>query len=132
MLMEKPVIATRYGGNLEFMNDANSFLCGYESQLIGDAAPECPSQTRWAEPDTAEAARLMRTICENPAGARQRGVQARLDLCSRHHPAAGGAFIRNRLRVVRQKAPAALPLTTRHPEGPPADPAVRKTNSHEG
>ena len=30
MLMEKPVIATGYSGNLDFMTHENSFLCGYK------------------------------------------------------------------------------------------------------
>ncbi|MGZ5564673.1 MAG: glycosyltransferase, partial [Chthoniobacterales bacterium] len=42
MLLGKPVIATRYSGNLEFMNDANSFLCGYHLSRIPHGADPYP------------------------------------------------------------------------------------------
>jgi glycosyltransferase involved in cell wall biosynthesis len=114
MLMEKPVIATRYGGNLEFMNDANSFLCRHELRLIGNEAAPYPPQARWAEPDIAEAARLMRQVRENPQEARRRGAQGRLDLCAGHDPRNAGTFIKNRLAELRRKPPAILPLSARH------------------
>jgi glycosyltransferase involved in cell wall biosynthesis len=53
MLFNKPVIGTGYSGNLEFMNDDNSFLVRYsenyirEDELFGLFTP----QMKWADPD---------------------------------------------------------------------------------
>ena len=35
MLLGKPVIATRYSGNLDFMDDANSLLVDYQLVPVG-------------------------------------------------------------------------------------------------
>ena len=105
MLLEKPVIATRYSGNLEFMNDANSFLCSYRLRRVGAGADPYPSQARWADPDIPEAARLMRLVFDNPEKARLRGQQARRDLCARHDPKVVGELINNRLCQLRQDKP---------------------------
>ena len=116
MLLEKPVIATRYSGNLEFMNDANSFLCGYDLRRIGQGSDPYPSSAFWAEPRIAEAARLMRFVYENPQEARARGKQASLDVRSAHDPAIVGAFIKSRLVELRRKPPVKLSLSAHHPE----------------
>src|SRR3954447_13437559 len=66
MLMEKPTIATRYSGNLAFMTDANSFLCGYDLQPVGEKSPPYPAHARWANAKTAEAAKLMQLVYSDP------------------------------------------------------------------
>ncbi len=106
MLLEKPVIATGYSGNLEFMTDANSFLCPFKLRRIGHGCGPYPPDARWAEPDISAAAKLMRLVYENPAEARRRGQQARRDLTARHHPRVAGAFIRARLSALRRTPPA--------------------------
>ncbi len=118
MLLEKPTIATRYSGNLEFMNDANSFLCGYELRRIRHEAGPYPRDARWAEPKIAEAAKLMRFVYENPEAARRRGEQGRLDLCGAYDPRIVGAFIKSRLAELRRKPPVMIPLPAHHPERP--------------
>jgi len=116
MLREKPTIATRYSGNLEFMTDSNSFLCGYNLRRVGHGSDPYPSDARWADPKIGEAADLMRFVYENPEEAQRRGKRGRLDLCARHDPRILGAFIKSRLSQLRQKPPAPLPFTARHPE----------------
>src|SRR6185295_15134069 len=86
MLREKPTIATRYSGNLKFMTDANSFLCGCELREVGPRSSPYPADARWAEPDLNEAAQLMRFVYEHPDEARRRGQQARSDLTTAHNP----------------------------------------------
>ena len=116
MLLEKPTIATRYSGNLEFMTEANSFLCGYQLRRVGHGAAPYPPQARWADPNIAEAAELMRFVYNNPAEARQRGKRGRRDVRAQHDPRIVGAFIKSRLAQLRQKSPASLPFTAQHPE----------------
>ena len=116
MLLEKPTIATGYSGNLEFMTDSNSFLCGYHLRRVGHGSNPYPSDARWADPKIGEAAELMRFVYENPEEAQRRGKRGRRDLCARHDPRIVAAFIKKRLSHLRQKPPAPLPFTAQHPE----------------
>ena len=118
MLIEKPTIATRYSGNLQFMTDSNSFLCGYNLRRVGHGVDPYPSDARWADPNIAEAAELMRFVYENPEEARRSGKRARLDLRARHDPRIVAAFIKSRLSQLRQKPPASVPFAAQHPERP--------------
>jgi glycosyltransferase involved in cell wall biosynthesis len=116
MLQEKPAIATRYSGNLEFMDDSNSFLCGYNLRRVGDDAPPYPPDAEWADPDVDEASRLMRFVRQHPEEAQERGRKARADLCARHHPGVAGVFIQKRLAELRQQPPRPVPFTAIPPE----------------
>ena len=62
MLLGKPVIATGYSGNLQFMTPANSWLVGYELVRVGEGVEIYPPDARWAEPDLGHAAELMREV----------------------------------------------------------------------
>ena len=64
----KPVIATGYSGNLDFMNDDNSYLVDYRLVPIGSGNDPYPAAGTWAEPDSEHAARLMREVFERSAG----------------------------------------------------------------
>src|SRR5205823_1547928 len=60
MSLGKPVIATRYSGNLDFMNDENSYLVSFELVPIPSDCDPYPEGGLWAEPNVEEAARFMR------------------------------------------------------------------------
>ncbi len=98
MALGKPVIATRYGGTLDFMTDQNSYLVDHGWTTVGPAAHPYPADATWAEPDLDHAARLMREVFDNQAEARRRGEQARRDIRERHDPAVAGAIMRGRLQ----------------------------------
>jgi len=110
MLREKPTIATRYSGNLKFMTDANSFLCGYELREVGPRSSPYPADARWADPDLDEAAQLMRFVYEHPDEARRRGQQARSDLNNAHNPRVAGKFIKGRLSQLRETSSQPVPF----------------------
>ncbi|WP_156414651.1 glycosyltransferase [Ensifer sp. Root278] len=59
----KPTIATGYSGNLDFMNESNSCLVGFDLTDIGTCG--YPEQSKWAEPDVEDAARHMRRVFED-------------------------------------------------------------------
>lgn len=102
MAWGKPVIATRYSGNLEFMTDENSYLVDWSPVPIpADAAPYPPGST-WAEPDLAHAARLLRRVIEHPEEAAARGARAAQDIASVHSPAAAGRRIAARLAEIAE------------------------------
>ncbi|GAA5100081.1 glycosyltransferase [Chryseobacterium ginsengisoli] len=65
MFFGKPVIATNYSGNLEFMNDENSFLVDFKKAKIGSSIINYDSNTVWSEPNVDHAAELMRLVKEN-------------------------------------------------------------------
>lgn len=90
MAWGKPVVATAYGGNLQFMTEENSFLVPWRPAVIpGDAAPYPPGGT-WADPDLDVAAQLMRRLVDDPESAAARGRRAAADIAELHSPAAAG------------------------------------------
>ena len=56
MIFDKPVIATGFSGNLEYMNAANSFLVDYSEEQIRpeDSSDLFEPTTRWAYPNEAD------------------------------------------------------------------------------
>ncbi len=51
MSLGKPVVATGYSGNLDFMNTKNSVLVPYKKVLIGEGSFPYKPNSAWAEPD---------------------------------------------------------------------------------
>jgi glycosyltransferase involved in cell wall biosynthesis/SAM-dependent methyltransferase len=93
MYFGKPVIATAYSGNLDFMTPENSFLVPQIPARIGPDAEPYPPDGEWAEPDLRHAAELMRAVVRNPDAA---GVHARrgaVDIRHSHSPEAAAASI---------------------------------------
>jgi glycosyltransferase involved in cell wall biosynthesis len=97
----KPVIATAYSGNLEFMDDENAYLVPYALTRVPAGCDPYPAGAQWADPDLDEAARLMRRAFENPDEARERGGRARRDISARHSVERTAEFVRSRLAEIR-------------------------------
>jgi glycosyltransferase involved in cell wall biosynthesis len=62
MWLGTPVIATRYSGNLDFMNDDNSLLIDFELVNVEHGEGVYPPSAKWAAPDLDQAAAAMRRI----------------------------------------------------------------------
>ncbi|WP_426391411.1 glycosyltransferase family 4 protein [Variovorax sp. R-27] len=77
MLMGKPVIATAFSGNMDFMNDENSLLVPYERVKVGRPIPPYDADLEWAEPSVEHAARLMRRLYEDQKWAREIGARGK-------------------------------------------------------
>ncbi len=103
MLLAKPVIATRYGGTLEFMNDANAYLVDWQPVAVGEGAHPYPARGIWADPDLDQAAALMREVFADPERARERGEAGRLHMREHHAPRIAGASMRARLRTIHER-----------------------------
>ena len=84
MASGKPVIATGYSGNLQFMTEANSFLVPWTPAPIPTGCEPYPPGGTWAEPDLEAAARLMRLVLEDSELAAARGRQGAEDLRTLH------------------------------------------------
>jgi glycosyltransferase involved in cell wall biosynthesis len=65
MWLGTPTIATRYSGNLDFMNDENSLLIDAELVHVEHGEGVYPPTSRWAAPDLDEAAEAMRRIASD-------------------------------------------------------------------
>ena len=102
MALGKPVIATGYSGNLDFMSEQNSYLVKARPVLVGGDSTIYPATGRWGEPDLADAARLMRHVYEHPDEAAALGEQARRDIAEKHSVDRGAEFIRRRYEEVRE------------------------------
>jgi len=97
MALGKPVIATAYSGNLQFMTEANSFLVPWTPTSIPAGCEPYPAGGAWADPDLEAAARLMRTVASDPELAAARGRQAADDLRTLHSPEIAGRRVAARL-----------------------------------
>lgn len=67
MLMGKPVIATGYSGNLEFMNNDVAMLVDYKLIKINDPQKIYSSDSVWAEPDYKQAAKYLQRLQRDKA-----------------------------------------------------------------
>ncbi len=100
MWLGKPVIATRYGGTLEFMTPDNSYLVDYAPAPVGEDAHPYPPDAIWAEPDLDQAAELMRHVFDHQDEARARGRRAYTEIRNTNSTVAAGAAMKNRLQVI--------------------------------
>ncbi len=97
MYLGKPVVATGYSGNMDFMTPQNSYLVDYSLRLVGEGAGPYPPTGEWAEPDVEHAATLMRHVFEHQEEARERGRRAAKDIHRNHSPEDAGKSIADRL-----------------------------------
>ena len=102
MASAKPVIATNYGGNLEFMDDSNSFLVPSRLVQIPEGCDPYPTTARWAEPDLEAAALMMRDVFQDSRRAKEIGEKARSDIAAGHSAAVTAQFVRDRFDAIHQ------------------------------
>ncbi len=78
-----PVIGTRWSGNLEFMNDQNSYLIEVEGieDVPVNVDVQLYSGHKWARPSVEHLRHLMRHVYEHRQEAKARGAQGRSDIC---------------------------------------------------
>jgi len=67
MWLGTPTIATRYSGNLDFMNDDNSLLVDATLVNVERGEGVYPPSAQWAEPDVEQAVAAMRSIVSDAA-----------------------------------------------------------------
>lgn len=100
MALGKPVIATNYSGNTDFMNDGNSYPVKYRIvELERDCGPYKKNNV-WADPDIEDAAMLMRYTFDNRDEANKIGAQAAVDIRQQLSPSRAGERIRTRLQDI--------------------------------
>ncbi len=77
MATGKPAIVTRFGGPLEFCNEANSYLIDAERVAVTNFHDAVPKEATWAEPVVTNVMDLMRDACTNRDATEQLGLRAK-------------------------------------------------------
>jgi glycosyltransferase involved in cell wall biosynthesis len=95
MALARPVIATNYSANTEFMSEANSYLVPYAKERVPLGCEPYPHTAYWAAPDILAAADLMRQVYDEPERASERGAAAQSEIL-RRTPERAAAFVRDR------------------------------------
>lgn len=83
MWLEVPCIATRYSGNLDFMDDTCARLVDFSMIDVADGGSIYPRGTQWADPDPDDAASAMRELVDDDEHRRSVGAAARATMASR-------------------------------------------------
>jgi glycosyltransferase involved in cell wall biosynthesis/SAM-dependent methyltransferase len=100
MFMEKPVVATGYSGNLDFMTEENSCLVRYDLCSVPDGAYPFSEGQVWAEPDIAQAVDHMFKLVSDRDYARELGRRASQDIRVNFSYRAAGLRYLNRIREI--------------------------------
>lgn len=102
MALGRPVVATAYSGNLDFMSDETAYLVPFRFAEIGPGQGPYPVFGRWAEADVDSAARALRAIWSAPEAARERGRRARAAILGEHGLAARAPFLAGRAAAIAE------------------------------
>ncbi|HEY5262596.1 MAG TPA: glycosyltransferase family 4 protein [Solirubrobacteraceae bacterium] len=116
MALGKPVIATGYSGNLDYMTAGNAHLVDYTLRDIGPGNAPYPPEGQWAEPDVEHAARLMREVFDDQPAAHAMGERAAADIARTHSLEASGRSMKARLESLRARLPSTSPASAAHAE----------------
>lgn len=103
MLLGKPVIATGYSANREFMPPGAGLLVRHRMAAVGPDCEPYPAESLWAEPDLEQAADFMRSLVDQPDLRRQLGQNGHSTATSLLSPQAAGARIVRRLAEIRTR-----------------------------
>jgi glycosyltransferase involved in cell wall biosynthesis len=77
MALGVPVVATGWSGNMDFMDAETALLVDHQLVSVAPGAYLFGDGQQWAEPDIAQASRLIEQIMDQPAEARARAERAR-------------------------------------------------------
>ncbi len=108
MALGKPVIATGYSGNLDFMEETTAYLVPFTMTTVPPGSDPYPEGARWADPDLDEAARLMRFVVEHPDEAKATGERARRSVLEDHGIERQAEFVRQRFAQIQRNRAAQI------------------------
>ncbi|WP_114822237.1 glycosyltransferase [Chryseobacterium sp. KLBC 52] len=96
MYFGKPVIATEYSGNLEFMNSENSFLVQAEKVSYGSDDLNYDSNTVWSEPSLEKASEYLKKVYQGGEDIKVKSDNARKTIANDFSLDGVGKLIRKR------------------------------------
>jgi glycosyltransferase involved in cell wall biosynthesis len=98
MLCGKPVIATGYSGNVDYMTPETSFLVPYKLITLDQTHGPYRAGYHWAQPDLDYATDSMRYVVEHRDSAARLGLRAREHVWNVLHPTAIAKSVLERLQ----------------------------------
>jgi hypothetical protein len=105
MALGRPVVATAWSGNVEFMDEDTAYLVPVDLVPIPDNVPIYGGLGRWADPDLDAAAEALHRIHDDPSEAAALGVRARDHIARTRDPVMVGEHLSaeaERLRRARR------------------------------
>lgn len=100
MLLGKPVIATNFSSNTDFMNINNSFPVCYTLTPTPDDIHVYEAGQLWAEPDIDHAAEMMQLVVSKPELAQDRARLGQKTIQENYSPQVIGHMIKQRLAQI--------------------------------
>ncbi len=100
MAMGKPVIATNYSANTDYMKESNGYLVDYQKIAIDRNYGPYKKGELWADPDIRHAALLMKHIDENPNAAKRKGEEAAKTMETHYNDQAIGKKMSERIDYI--------------------------------
>jgi glycosyltransferase involved in cell wall biosynthesis len=104
MQLAKPVIATAYGGNMDFCNNENAYLIDYD--LITVRPEEYIFVERgslWADPNVQQASAAMKAVAGDISAARSKGIVAQKFVTENFSISPISRRYRKRLDIIRRE-----------------------------
>jgi glycosyltransferase involved in cell wall biosynthesis len=102
MALGKPVVATGFSGNTDFMTEDNSYLVRYGLREVGSGAENYPREGTWADPDLDHAAELMRRVFDDRKEALARAAAGRQTVLEQLSTERVGEIARSRLEALAE------------------------------
>lgn len=102
MYLGKPVIATAYSGNMEFMNTQNAYLIPYKLIPVRDSDYPHHENQFWADADVIAASEAMMAVFQDPATRLKIAQQAQQDMRTHHSFLVMGDAIAKRIEKISQ------------------------------
>ena len=100
MYLGKPVIATGWSANIDFMTTENSFPVRYQLKPLVQAVGVYPAGQLWAEADIDHAADCLTQLLDDPALRQRTGLRAAADIRRQLSPETVGTLVRQRLSLL--------------------------------
>jgi glycosyltransferase involved in cell wall biosynthesis len=105
MYLGKPVIATAYSGNTDFMTSDNSFLVGYRLSTVPEGCPPYRAGAVWANPILGDAVSQMQLVRTAELWRNTVGKRAQDHIRQHLSPSVVGTLVRQRIeRLLRSRA----------------------------
>jgi len=100
MYFGKPTIGTGYSGNLQFMNDENSFLVKAQKVSYGSDDLNYNSETIWSEPSLDEASEYLKKIYSGGEAVKKQADQGQATIRNHFSLAGIGSMIKKRCEEI--------------------------------
>ena len=107
MFLGKPVVATGWSANMDFMDITNSVPVDFELRPLPASMGPYEAGVPWAEPDIQHAAAALRRLATDRAFAQELGDAARKAIRCKLAPQVVGCRVRERLEIIQRWFPRA-------------------------